>query len=139
MTGLEGRTGLLSSRDPALARPVAEQAGWAEFDVRAVDTAVGVAMAARRERGPADRQTRLWPGGPYGRTLHFGLARRPGWFTRGLPSAASRLPGLAARPDAGPLAKGLSQLAGRRSRRAFVRTARTVIDWRGQARPVGAS
>jgi hypothetical protein len=42
------------------------------------------------------------------------------------------LPPLAASPDAGALAGVLRGLASHRQRRAFVRTAHTVIDWRGQ-------
>jgi pimeloyl-ACP methyl ester carboxylesterase len=69
---------------------------------------------------------------PGAETVVAGVARLPQALTRWLLSAASMLPGLVARPDAGPLAKDLHQLAVPRSRRAFVRTARTVIDWRGQ-------
>ena len=42
------------------------------------------------------------------------------------------LPLLAARSDARPLAEGLRGLGGLRRRTAFVRTAHTVLDWRGQ-------
>ena len=42
------------------------------------------------------------------------------------------LPLLAARSDARPLAEGLRGLSGLRRRTAFVRTAHTVLDWRGQ-------
>ncbi|GAB3837686.1 hypothetical protein GCM10027610_040200 [Dactylosporangium cerinum] len=69
---------------------------------------------------------------PGAETVVAGLARLPEALTLGLLSAASRLPGLVARPDAGPLATGLRQLQDPRSRRGFIRTARTVIDWRGQ-------
>jgi pimeloyl-ACP methyl ester carboxylesterase len=61
-----------------------------------------------------------------------GLARLPVAITRPLLSAASTLPGLVAGPDAAPLAKGLRQLGRPGPRHAFIRTARAVIDWRGQ-------
>jgi len=44
----------------------------------------------------------------------------------------AKVPGLLARQDSGPLAEGLRGLADLRHRHTFVRTARTVIDWRGQ-------
>ncbi len=69
---------------------------------------------------------------PGAETVVAGLSRLPESLTHGLLSAASRLPGLVARTDAGPLATGLRQLQHPRSRRGFIRTARTVIDWRGQ-------
>ncbi len=58
-----------------------------------------------------------------------GLSKIPVGLTRLLFLA---LPGLIARPDARPLAEGLRGLAGSRQRTAFVRTAHTVLDWRGQ-------
>lgn len=42
------------------------------------------------------------------------------------------VPGLSARSDARPLATGLRGLNGVQQRTAFVRTAHTVLDWRGQ-------
>jgi pimeloyl-ACP methyl ester carboxylesterase len=47
------------------------------------------------------------------------------------------LPALTSHADARPLAEGLRGLTGGRQRRAFVRTAHTVLDWRG--RTVSAS
>jgi pimeloyl-ACP methyl ester carboxylesterase len=46
--------------------------------------------------------------------------------------AMSRVPGLVSNQDARPLADDLRGLADARARRAFVSTARSVIDWRGQ-------
>jgi pimeloyl-ACP methyl ester carboxylesterase len=61
-----------------------------------------------------------------------GLAYLPAGVTRRLLPAVSHLPGLLARQDVGPLTRQLRGLAGARQRRGFLRTARTVIDWRGQ-------
>ena len=47
--------------------------------------------------------------------------------------AMSALPGLVSRPDASQLADVLSGLRESKQRTAFIRTARSVIDWRGQA------
>jgi len=69
---------------------------------------------------------------PGAETVVAGLARLPEGLTRRLLSAASMLPGLVARPDAGSLARGLHQLGRYGPRRTFIRTARTVINWRGQ-------
>jgi pimeloyl-ACP methyl ester carboxylesterase len=69
---------------------------------------------------------------PGAQTVVAGLARLPEKLTRGLLPVVSVLPGLVAREDARPLAEGLRGLAGSRQRHAFIRTARTVIDWRGQ-------
>lgn len=69
---------------------------------------------------------------PGAETVVAGLAHLPQAFTRGVLTAASLLPGVVAKPDAGPLATGLRQLKQPRPRRAFVRTAQTVINWRGQ-------
>jgi pimeloyl-ACP methyl ester carboxylesterase len=60
------------------------------------------------------------------------LAQLPEGITRRLVPVMSVLPGLVARQDAGPLAEGLRGLADSRQRHTFVRTARSVIDWRGQ-------
>jgi pimeloyl-ACP methyl ester carboxylesterase len=65
-------------------------------------------------------------------TVVAGLARLPETVTRPVLGAASKLPGLLARPDAEPLARSLRQLTRPGPRHAFIRTARTVIDWRGQ-------
>jgi pimeloyl-ACP methyl ester carboxylesterase len=69
---------------------------------------------------------------PGAESVVAGLAQLPQALTRRLLSAASVLPGLVARSDTGPLASGLHRLKHPRSRRTFVRTARTVINWRGQ-------
>jgi len=69
---------------------------------------------------------------PGAETVVRGLARLPESLTRRLLPAVSAVPGLVARQDARPLAEGLRELAGARQRRAFIRTARAVIDWRGQ-------
>ena len=62
-------------------------------------------------------------------TVVGGLSRLPVALTRPIIRA---LPVLAARSDARPLAEGLRGLSGLRRRTAFVRTAHTVLDWRGQ-------
>ncbi len=62
-----------------------------------------------------------------------GLARLPEGMTRRLLGPMAKVPGLLAGQDAGPLAEGLHGLGHERRRRAFVRTARSVIDWRGQS------
>ncbi|HEU5110664.1 MAG TPA: alpha/beta fold hydrolase [Micromonosporaceae bacterium] len=69
---------------------------------------------------------------PGAQTVVSALARLPERLTRRLLPVVAMLPGLVARQDAGPLAEGLHRLADSRQRHAFVRTARTVIDWRGQ-------
>ncbi|GAA4263829.1 alpha/beta fold hydrolase [Dactylosporangium darangshiense] len=69
---------------------------------------------------------------PGAETVVANLACLPEGLTRRLLSAASILPGLVARPDAGALARGLHQLGRSGPRRTFIRTARTVINWRGQ-------
>jgi pimeloyl-ACP methyl ester carboxylesterase len=61
------------------------------------------------------------------------LARVPGLVTRRLLlPALSILPGVVAAQDADPLADGLRGLADDPQQHAFIRTARSVIDWRGQ-------
>jgi pimeloyl-ACP methyl ester carboxylesterase len=70
---------------------------------------------------------------PGTQTVVAGLARVPETIVRSLLPVMSLVPGLVARQDAGPLAEGLRGLVGRRQRHAFIRTARTVINWRGQA------
>jgi len=62
-------------------------------------------------------------------TVVGGLSRLPVALTRPIVRA---LPVLAARSDARPLAEGLRGLSGLQRRTAFVRTAHTVLDWRGQ-------
>jgi pimeloyl-ACP methyl ester carboxylesterase len=57
------------------------------------------------------------------------LARIPAGLTRRVLPA---MPALIARQDAAPVADSLSDLIDGRRRRTFIRTARTVIDWRGQ-------
>lgn len=61
-----------------------------------------------------------------------GLARLPRPVTRALLPAISRVPGLLAHQDVEAVADALHGLADVRRRDAFIRTARTVIDWRGQ-------
>ncbi|GID29884.1 alpha/beta fold hydrolase [Paractinoplanes brasiliensis] len=61
------------------------------------------------------------------------LARFPESFTRGFLRGVTRaVPRFLARPDSGPVAEDLHRLIDPRQRRTFVRTARNVIDWRGQ-------
>jgi pimeloyl-ACP methyl ester carboxylesterase len=60
-----------------------------------------------------------------------GLAHAPA-ITRAVMPIMSKVPGFLARQDVRPLARGLRTLAGPRQRRAFLHTARSVIDWRGQ-------
>jgi pimeloyl-ACP methyl ester carboxylesterase len=63
-----------------------------------------------------------------------GLARVPRRVTRRLlPVMTSLVPGLLAGPDAGPVGDGLRRLGHAGQRRTFIRTARTVINWRGQS------
>jgi pimeloyl-ACP methyl ester carboxylesterase len=61
-----------------------------------------------------------------------GLANLPRPLTRRIVPMLSALPGLLARQDARVVVDALHGLAGARQRRTFIRTARTVIDWRGQ-------
>ena len=61
-----------------------------------------------------------------------GLAHLPRPLTRALLPALSVLPGLLAHQDVGAVVDALHGLADVRQRHAFIRTARTVIDWRGQ-------
>jgi pimeloyl-ACP methyl ester carboxylesterase len=71
---------------------------------------------------------------PGAQTVVAGLALVPRSVTgRTLAAVASIAPGLLARPDAGPVADGLRLLAHAGQRRTFIRTARTVINWRGQS------
>jgi pimeloyl-ACP methyl ester carboxylesterase len=61
------------------------------------------------------------------------LAHSPEAVTRRVVrGAATVAPGFLARPDARPVAQDLRRLTDRGRRRTFVRTARHVIDWRGQ-------
>jgi pimeloyl-ACP methyl ester carboxylesterase len=70
---------------------------------------------------------------PGAATVVAGLARMPEPITRRAFSLASVVtPWLLAGPDARPLAEGLHRLTHPGQRRTFIRTARTVIDWRGQ-------
>ena len=63
-----------------------------------------------------------------------GLAWVPHRVTRRLlPVITSLVPGLLAGPDAGPVADGLHRLGHAGQRGTFIRTARTVINWRGQS------
>jgi pimeloyl-ACP methyl ester carboxylesterase len=61
-----------------------------------------------------------------------GLAHVPQGVTRRLLPVMSALPGFIAVQDALPVAESLRTLAGPRQRKAFIQTARAVIDWRGQ-------
>jgi len=61
------------------------------------------------------------------------LARFPQAFTRRFLGYLTRIvPGVLARPDAGSVAEDLHRLTDAGKRHSFVRTARNVIDWRGQ-------
>ena len=66
---------------------------------------------------------------PGAETVVAGLSKIPAALTR---RVLAVLPPLAASPDAGALAGVLRGLGRHRHRHAFVRTAHTVIDWRGQ-------
>lgn len=66
---------------------------------------------------------------PGAETVVAGLSRIPTAVTR---RVLAMVPPLAASPDADALSGVLRGLAGSQQRRAFVRTAQTVIDWRGQ-------
>lgn len=66
---------------------------------------------------------------PGAETVVAGLSRIPTALTR---RVLAMVPPLAASPDADALSGVLRGLAGTQQRRAFVRTANTVIDWRGQ-------
>lgn len=70
---------------------------------------------------------------PVAETAVAGLAKIPLAVTRRLLPVMSLVPGLLARQDADAVAGALHGLAGARQRRTFIRTARTVIDWRGGA------
>jgi pimeloyl-ACP methyl ester carboxylesterase len=64
-------------------------------------------------------------------TVVAGLASLPKGVTRSLfPTLV--LPGLLARQDAGPAVGLIRGLAGSAQREAFLRTARSVVDWHGQ-------
>ncbi|MFI7545061.1 alpha/beta fold hydrolase [Actinoplanes sp. NPDC049599] len=61
------------------------------------------------------------------------LARFPEPFTRRFLEYVTRaVPAFLAHPDAGPVAEDLHRLTNAGHRRTFVRTARNVINWRGQ-------
>ncbi|MEV0720940.1 alpha/beta fold hydrolase, partial [Asanoa sp. NPDC050611] len=64
---------------------------------------------------------------PAAETVVAALALLPPTVTRRV------LPALIPRPDVPAVARSLHDLADGRRRRAFIRTARTVIDWRGQS------
>jgi pimeloyl-ACP methyl ester carboxylesterase len=67
---------------------------------------------------------------PGAETVVAGLSKIPTAVTR---RVLAVLPPLAPSPDAGPLAAVVRGLDGRRQRRAFVQTAKNVIDWHGQS------
>lgn len=62
-----------------------------------------------------------------------GLAYVPAQITKSLLSAAAVIPGIMPRQDVGPTVVSLRGLTGSRQRLAFLKTARSVIDWRGQS------
>jgi pimeloyl-ACP methyl ester carboxylesterase len=71
---------------------------------------------------------------PGAQTVVAGLALVPRSLTRrALSMVSSIAPALLARPDAGPVANDLHRLTHTGQRRTFIRTARTVINWRGQS------
>ncbi|MFI5889846.1 alpha/beta fold hydrolase [Actinoplanes sp. NPDC051513] len=71
---------------------------------------------------------------PGAQTVVAALARVPEPVTRGLLTlVTSAVPGVLTRPDAGPVAEGMHRLRHEGQRRTFIRTARTVINWRGQS------
>ncbi|WP_245577691.1 alpha/beta fold hydrolase [Paractinoplanes globisporus] len=71
---------------------------------------------------------------PGAQTVVAGLALVPRSVTlRTLNAVSSIAPALLARPDAGPVADSLRLLTHAGQRRTFIRTARTVINWRGQS------
>lgn len=70
---------------------------------------------------------------PGAQTVVAGLALVPEPVTRRLLSVGRRLvPGLLAEADTGVVSEGLRRLSDGRQRQTFIRTARTVINWRGQ-------
>ena len=70
---------------------------------------------------------------PGAATVVAGMALVPEGVTRRLlPVMTAMVPGLLARADSAPVAEGLHRLTHAGQRRTFVRTARTVINWRGQ-------
>jgi pimeloyl-ACP methyl ester carboxylesterase len=70
---------------------------------------------------------------PGAQTVVAGLARLPEAVTRrALAAVATVAPRMLAGPDAAPVAEGLHRLTHPGQRRTFIRTARTVINWRGQ-------
>ncbi|WP_275414251.1 alpha/beta fold hydrolase [Asanoa ishikariensis] len=66
---------------------------------------------------------------PAAETVVAALARIPSFLTR---RVLPTMPALIARQDAQSVADSLRGLSDARRRRTFIRTARTVIDWRGQ-------
>jgi pimeloyl-ACP methyl ester carboxylesterase len=70
---------------------------------------------------------------PGAATVVSGLARVPRPLTRSALRAISLVPGLIAAADADPFTEGIRGLAGPRQRTAFISTAHSVIDWRGQS------
>ncbi|GIF01339.1 hydrolase [Paractinoplanes rishiriensis] len=71
---------------------------------------------------------------PGAQTVVGALAWVPQPVTRRFLSAvAAAVPGLVARSDAGPVSVGMRRLRHEGQRRTLIRTARTVINWRGQS------
>lgn len=62
-----------------------------------------------------------------------GLARLPRSLIKSALSAGSMMPGGPPSSDVESLLNGVKRLSEERQRRAFIRTARSVIDWRGQS------
>ncbi len=69
---------------------------------------------------------------PGARAVIAALSRFPAAQTRLLLRMLSLFPGVIAHQDVRPLTDGIRGLVGAQQRRAFVRTARAVIDWKGQ-------
>ena len=69
---------------------------------------------------------------PGAQVVVAGLGQLPQGLTRRVLPVMSLLPGLLARQDAQPMSAALRGLGVTGARRGFVRTARAVIDWRGQ-------
>lgn len=83
-----------------------------------------------RQLTPALRAATL----PGSRTVVAAMARTPRGVSRRMFSLiTATMPGLLARSDAEPVAEQLYRLRQAGQRQTFVRTARTVINWRGQS------
>jgi pimeloyl-ACP methyl ester carboxylesterase len=69
---------------------------------------------------------------PGSETIVAGLAYLPGYVTRGIVPLLSRVPNLVSRQDALAVSEALLGLRHPGRRDSFIRTARTVINWKGQ-------